>query len=270
MFTSARLLAASPKTAATIGIALCLTGSLVGYSISAAASTPGHTLVHASATANTEWEPLMFDAPPKPMWRSGGPRSAAAPVKAIKHVGPPPAWTTGPTVPNASTPLPDTSQSTASGVRPAPSRTSPAGETSSMASVIAQAVLARLNGERAANHLPGLRMNSDLISSAHTHNVAMARDNTMSHQLPGEPSFGDRILAAGYNYHYAAENVGWNSDETEQGALDLQDVMYNETPPHDEHRHNILGTNYVDVGIDIYFDSVHHKLWMTEDFGTSF
>ena len=156
------------------------------------------------------------------------------------------------------------------GIRPTPAPTSPAGVSNSMSSVIAMAVLSMLNSERAANRLPGLHMNSRLISSAHAHNLTMARYDTMSHQLPGEPFFGDRILAAGYNYQYAGENVGWNSVETQQGALDLESVMYNEVPPNDGHRQNILSTNFVDVGIDIYFDSAHQKLWLTEDFGKSF
>jgi hypothetical protein len=43
--------------------------------------------------------------------------------------------------------------------------------------------------------------------------------------------------------------------------------MYNEVAPNDAHRVNILSTTYREVGIDIYMDNVHHKLWMTQDFG---
>jgi uncharacterized protein YkwD len=43
--------------------------------------------------------------------------------------------------------------------------------------------------------------------------------------------------------------------------------MYNETPPNDGHRLNILNTHYRNVGVDVYFDKVHHKLWLTTDFG---
>src|SRR5664279_3789950 len=45
-------------------------------------------------------------------------------------------------------------------------------------------MLHAMNSERAAHHLPALRMNTRLTLSAHRHNLAMAKTNTMSHQLP--------------------------------------------------------------------------------------
>jgi uncharacterized protein YkwD len=132
----------------------------------------------------------------------------------------------------------------------------------------ASAVLSQLNAERRAHGLPALTMNSRLVASAHAHNLAMAAANTMSHQLPGELDFASRILRAGYNYRTAGENVGWNSLITQAGALYLETLMYNEVPPNDGHRRNILSTSYREIGVDIYFDNVHHKLWLTEDFGS--
>ncbi len=132
----------------------------------------------------------------------------------------------------------------------------------------ANSVLSLMNQERAANGRPALRMNSLLIRSAHAHNLTMARYNTMSHQLPNEPFFANRILAAGYNYSTAGENIGWNSDRSLSGVIGLQKVMYNEVPPDDGHRLNILSGSYRDVGIDVYFDTAHGKVWLTEDFGS--
>ena len=43
--------------------------------------------------------------------------------------------------------------------------------------------------------------------------------------------------------------------------------MYNEVAPYDGHRLNILNRHYRDVGIDIYMDAAHHKMWLTQDFG---
>jgi uncharacterized protein YkwD len=133
---------------------------------------------------------------------------------------------------------------------------------------IANAVLSQLNAERRAHGLPALVMHSRLVASAHAHNLAMAAANTMSHQLPGELNFASRILRAGYDYRTAGENVGWNSLMTQAGALYLETLMYNEVPPNDGHRRNILSTSYRHIGIDIYFDAAHHKLWLTEDFGS--
>jgi uncharacterized protein YkwD len=129
----------------------------------------------------------------------------------------------------------------------------------------ANSVLSSLNSERAANRLPALGMSSALISSARRHNLWMASDNTMSHQLPGEPDFGTRIREAGVPWHAAAENIGWTTDRTTNGALGLETAMYNERPPNDGHRLNILSTAVHYVGIDIYLDS-RGKLWLTEDF----
>jgi uncharacterized protein YkwD len=43
--------------------------------------------------------------------------------------------------------------------------------------------------------------------------------------------------------------------------------MYNEKPPDDGHRRNILNKSFVDVGIDVINDSAHGKVWLVTDFG---
>jgi len=132
---------------------------------------------------------------------------------------------------------------------------------------IASAVLTALNAERHAHHLSPLHANADLEKSARRHDVAMMKANTLSHQLPGEPPFTTRIRRAGYKWHWAGENIAWNALMTTRGAVLLERLMYREKPPNDEHRLNILSTHYRDIGVDVYLDSTHHKLWLTEDFG---
>jgi uncharacterized protein YkwD len=131
----------------------------------------------------------------------------------------------------------------------------------------ANAVLAELNSERAKHGLRALKMNSKLASAAHKHNLAMAKANTLSHQLKGEAALGSRVSAAGYRWSAVGENVAYNSRRTQDGVLDLQQEMYNEKPPNDGHRKNILSKTYVDVGIDVISDSVHGKVWLVTDFG---
>jgi uncharacterized protein YkwD len=128
-------------------------------------------------------------------------------------------------------------------------------------------MLVRFNAERKANHLPALRANKNLDKSATAHSLAMAQANTMSHQLRAEANFGDRILKAGYNWQAAAENVGWSTDKSTHGILVLEQMMYNEKAPNNGHRLNILSTNYRDIGIDVYVDTVHNKIWFTQDMG---
>jgi uncharacterized protein YkwD len=127
-------------------------------------------------------------------------------------------------------------------------------------------MLALLNQERRAHGRKPLVMAAKLRLSAHRHNLHMAARNTMSHQLPGEPFFATRISNAGYHWSAAGENIGWNSDQSVKGLLYLEREMYNERPPNDGHRENILSSQFTQVGIDVYYDATHHKIWFTQDF----
>jgi uncharacterized protein YkwD len=137
----------------------------------------------------------------------------------------------------------------------------------SLESSIATAILKMINTERAAHGLPALAMSSQLQLSARRHDARMAADDEMSHQLPGEPWFGKRFINAGYYWDYAGENIGWNSDMTLGGVQLLEKLMYNEQPPNDGHRLNILDRHYHNVGVDVLMDNTHHKVWLTTDYG---
>lgn len=129
------------------------------------------------------------------------------------------------------------------------------------------AMYVRLNLERSWYHLSPVHASPTLMKSAHAHNLAMARYNLMAHQCPGEASPGTRIWDVGYHWHSWGENVGWTSNETIDGILYMENLMYGEKPPENGHRLNILG-NFYSIGIDVYFDSVHHKMWYTQDFAS--
>jgi uncharacterized protein YkwD len=131
----------------------------------------------------------------------------------------------------------------------------------------ANAVLSELNAERANHGLRALRLNSKLVAAAHTHNLAMAKADTLSHQLRGEAPIGSRVSAAGYRWSLVGENVAYHTIRSEAGVLAVQKVMYNEKPPDDGHRRNILNEKFVDVGVDVIDDSVHGKVWLVTDFG---
>ena len=131
----------------------------------------------------------------------------------------------------------------------------------------AKAMLGLLNRERAAHHLRPLSMNWRLRLSAHRHNLRMAKADVMSHQLPGEPFFARRITNAGYHWSAAGENIGYTGALSKTGLFALERQMYNEVPPENGHRLNILSTLYRNVGIDVYYDAKHHTIWFTQDFG---
>jgi uncharacterized protein YkwD len=142
----------------------------------------------------------------------------------------------------------------------------PAAQASTPAEVgAANRVFALLNSQRAANHLPALAWSPALVNSAHSHNVAMGRVNVLSHQLSGERAVGDRIRAAGVNWHLAAENIGWTTNLTTAGATGMQQAMYNEKAPNDGHRQNILSRSVRYVGVDVVIGPAG-KLWLTTDF----
>lgn len=124
-----------------------------------------------------------------------------------------------------------------------------------------------LNTERRSHARVPVRMSSKLVRAAHRHNLAMAAANTMSHQLPGERFFANRISRTGYAWQSLGENVGWNSRQTKWGLLSLERLMYREKAPNNGHRLNILGRSFRQVGIDVYFDKTHNKMWFTQDFG---
>ena len=126
----------------------------------------------------------------------------------------------------------------------------------------ASAVFAAINQSRAAAGLPALRWSGGLSRSAHLHNLAMAAANQLSHQLPGEASLGTRVSQQGVGWSWVAENVGESPSLSTGGALGLEQLMMGDAG----HRDNILARSATIVGVDAVFDTVHHMLWLTEDF----
>lgn len=133
--------------------------------------------------------------------------------------------------------------------------------------VIANSLLEMLNAERRAHQLPAMTMNTELVESAHEHNLWMARTNVMSHQETGESDLGTRISKTGYKWTWAGENIGWNSRMNKAGVLQLESIMYHEKAPDNGHRLNILSSHFRNIGVDVYMDKANDKVWLTTDFG---
>jgi len=125
-----------------------------------------------------------------------------------------------------------------------------------------------VNQERAANHVPQLYSVSQLRLSAQRHDGYMARYNTLSHQLPGEPALLTRFAQAGFTPCVAGgENIAWNSDRTWRGAQYVENLMYNESGSDIGHRLNILNPHFNRLGVTVLMDTAHNKMWITFDFG---
>jgi uncharacterized protein YkwD len=137
-------------------------------------------------------------------------------------------------------------------------------------STAAQAVLDQTNAWRAAAGLRPYVMLSGLVASAHKHNLTMAAGCGLSHQCPGEAPFGDRIHAEGVQWTSAGENCGQggagnNAAAIIQAAKGLNQSMFDEKPPSDGHRRNLLSSSFTHIGIDVIRDS-EGSVWLTEDF----
>jgi uncharacterized protein YkwD len=131
---------------------------------------------------------------------------------------------------------------------------------------IARSVFDAINKDRATAGLPALKWNDALVKGARQHNIVMMGANQLSHQLPGEPDLGNREKQQGIQWQQAAENIGFTEDISENGVLALHKAMMAEKPPDDGHRQNILDTKNTYLGVDVLFDSIHRRYWLTEDF----
>ncbi len=156
---------------------------------------------------------------------------------------------------------------------PSPSRASakPTHTASPAGNTMISQLLAQINKLRAAHGLPPYALLGGLNASAHKHNLQMMGTCGMSHQCPGEPSLGSRISAQGVHWTSCGENIGYSGPHPDKtsalisAAEGLTTAMYNETPPDDGHRRNLLSTQFHYIGIDVVRDG-SGTVWLTQDF----
>jgi uncharacterized protein YkwD len=132
-------------------------------------------------------------------------------------------------------------------------------------------LLAQINDLRAQHDLPAYTLLSGLNASAHKHNLTMMGGCGLSHQCSGEAAVGDRISAQGVHWNACGENIGYSGPHPNtasamvSAAEGLTTSMYNEKPPDDGHRLNLLSSQFHHIGIDVTRDS-SGKVWLTQDF----
>lgn len=140
---------------------------------------------------------------------------------------------------------------------------------SATGSDFAARVIARTNTYRLAHGCHALTSNALLTRTAQEHSADMAAHDFVGHNSSSGATLGVRIKAAGYSYALVAENIAWGQ-LTPEAAVD---VWFNESPPNDLHRKNILNCQLREVGVGyVYLASdpgkiTAHTYW-TEDFGT--
>jgi uncharacterized protein YkwD len=240
----ARTRAKAPSVARTLAIIAMLAG--VGVAMVAMDHSPPPQPVAVTVTTTTApdptgatWRHLYVPPTPSPPAAAAAPRAPTPPTPPAPHgVAEPPATHAPPPHPP---PLPP----------------APVGSAS-----VASAMFAAINQSRAAAGLPALRWSGGLSRGAHLHNLAMAAADQLSHQLPGEATLGTRVSQQGVSWSWVAENVGESSSLSTGGALVLEQLMMGDAG----HRDNILARSATLVGVDAVYDTVHHVLWLTEDF----
>jgi uncharacterized protein YkwD len=99
-----------------------------------------------------------------------------------------------------------------------------------------------------------LAWNSLLENAAAAHSALMIANDSQSHQLPGEPSLGNRITAAGYNFSTVGENIyAFSSSPLYAHAGFVIDWGVGpggmQTPA--GHRLNLIDSRFTEIGIDI-------------------
>jgi uncharacterized protein YkwD len=109
-----------------------------------------------------------------------------------------------------------------------------------------EAMLARINGARAANGLPGLIGAPALAAAAQAHATELAQQNRGSHIGSDGATLRERLARAGIAPRWASEN--WANAQSVQHAFAL---WWNEQPGRDPHRRNILSPNYTEIGIGV-------------------
>src|SRR5579863_3859879 len=105
-----------------------------------------------------------------------------------------------------------------------------------------QSLFESANRERAERRLAPLKWSATLATAARHHAVRMAGENTLSHQLPGEPGMAERASQAGARFSSLAENVAEGPT-----AEDIHRQWMNSPP----HRANLLDPQLDSVGIAV-------------------
>ena len=118
-----------------------------------------------------------------------------------------------------------------------------------LADMLVRRMIARINRYRQTHGCGALTANAKLMRAAQTHSDDMKRNNFFGHvNLRGESPL-QRITAQGYDFLWVGENIaGWNPDPEY-----VVDRWYDETPPNDLHRKNLLKCEYQHVGVGYSF-----------------
>jgi uncharacterized protein YkwD len=111
------------------------------------------------------------------------------------------------------------------------------------------------NRERRAAGLPPLKWNEPLTIAARAHAKEMARQNTVSHRLPGEAALPGRAAKAGAHFSWLSENIVQSRDAAGAHSQFMKSAA---------HKANLLDADMNAVGIGVV--ERQGQLFVVEDF----
>jgi uncharacterized protein YkwD len=111
------------------------------------------------------------------------------------------------------------------------------------------------NEARRAQGVARLKWDASLARAARQHAAVMARQDSLSHQFPGEPALSARAASAGVYFISLSENVAQGPD-----AENVSD-QWAKSP---DHRQNLLDPDMNVIGIGVV--ERHGALFAVEDF----
>jgi uncharacterized protein YkwD len=116
-----------------------------------------------------------------------------------------------------------------------------------------------VNADRKSQGKPPLADNAKLDKAAQTHTAWMASTGNFSHS-----GWDTEIANAGYKGWTA---IGQNIAAGQTTAASVESAWFNETPPNDGHRQNILNAAYTNMGIGCTHVDKGYGFYWAEDFG---
>ncbi|MBM2620886.1 CAP domain-containing protein [Actinoplanes sp. LDG1-06] len=201
-------------------------------------------------------EDLAAPVPPSSGTPSPSATGTATPTPTVK-----PSTTTRPTTTATKRPTkaPTKTTSPTKTKAPKPTRTTQPPTSGGGSSDTVTEVIRLVNVERKAAGCGSLTGETRLHRAAQKHSDRQADQDTMSHQLPGEASMGDRVTAEGYRWGGVAENVaaGYRT------PADVMDGWMNSPG----HKANILNCGYKNIGVGVAKSSGGTLYW-TQNFAS--
>jgi uncharacterized protein YkwD len=112
------------------------------------------------------------------------------------------------------------------------------------------------NDARTRNGLPALASNARLMEAARLHAEQMAAHQRMEHTISSAryPTLQSRLVAAGYLYANAAENISWN----QPNAQSVVNTWMNSSG----HRANILNPQLTEIGTAMARSAKGEPYWI--------